>query len=641
MRDALIADVKSQSDIVAVVGERVELRRDGVNFKGLCPFHAERSGSFSVNPEKQLFHCFGCGKSGNVIQFVQAVDGVTFNEALETLARRAGVATEEAPARPLRPAPPAVDAASLWASLPPLDSDCWDYLRDRDLDDTADLCRSVPEVGAGALAGMRLAVAMRDHGGRVVAIQARNLASGKAHDFRVAKRPEDAGLFGDPSRLTLPSMRSVFLVEGLTDYLAASIAVGRSDKAIVLGVAGANNTAAVKGLPVKGLRCIVATDADDTGEKCAADLIASLNAAGGVAVRARPPEGHKDLCDMRSAGVDLRAWLAKATEIDLGFRNYGERIVTDRAQRLADAARAIPFQVSYLDAGLGGIDPRDVILVGAESGYGKTQLVTIIAMLAAAAGKRVHYFALEPEPLEIERRIKYQYIAPLILGGRVAGCDRLTYRNWHRGQCDDITGPYEAGADRALAERYQTLRTFYRSEKATDFTAADFNRMARALGTDSDLNILDHVHYFDEDDDPNRGQRRASKQFRDLAIQTGVPLIEVAHMRKKPAQYRKNPRLMPERDDFEGSSHLFKPVKKAIILAPARDQKGSAPWKWPTYIAIVKSTIESTVTRYVAVVEFNARTNTYEPGFVLGEMTKNGEKFEPVAFDRLPQWARP
>ena len=72
-------------DIIHVIGQRVELRRAGKEFVGLCPFHADKTPSFSVNDDIGVFHCFGCGESGDVIDFVRKLDGLSFTEARKAL----------------------------------------------------------------------------------------------------------------------------------------------------------------------------------------------------------------------------------------------------------------------------------------------------------------------------------------------------------------------------------------------------------------------------------------------------------------------------------------------------------------------------------------------------------------------------
>lgn len=90
--DELIEEVRARNDIVDVVGGYVRLQKKGNTYFGLCPFHSEKTGSFSVSPHKQMFYCFGCGVGGNVLTFVQKYENFTFYEAMEMLADRAGVA---------------------------------------------------------------------------------------------------------------------------------------------------------------------------------------------------------------------------------------------------------------------------------------------------------------------------------------------------------------------------------------------------------------------------------------------------------------------------------------------------------------------------------------------------------------------
>ncbi|HLM74616.1 MAG TPA: DNA primase, partial [Polyangiaceae bacterium] len=86
-----IALVKERTDLVALIGETVRLTRRGRSFTGLCPFHKEKSPSFHVSPERGFFHCFGCKKSGNAIDFTMEIDGQSFVEAVRSLAERAGI----------------------------------------------------------------------------------------------------------------------------------------------------------------------------------------------------------------------------------------------------------------------------------------------------------------------------------------------------------------------------------------------------------------------------------------------------------------------------------------------------------------------------------------------------------------------
>ncbi len=89
--EEIVEEIRSKNDIVDVISQYVVLRRSGRNFFGLCPFHKEKSPSFSVSPDKQIFHCFGCGVGGNVLHFISKIENVSFREAIELLAEKVGV----------------------------------------------------------------------------------------------------------------------------------------------------------------------------------------------------------------------------------------------------------------------------------------------------------------------------------------------------------------------------------------------------------------------------------------------------------------------------------------------------------------------------------------------------------------------
>ena len=91
----ILQRIRDATDIIDLVSEHVQLTKKGRNYSGLCPFHDEKTPSFSVDPDRQFYHCFGCGVGGNVFKFIQEIDRVTFVEAVKFLAERAGVALPE------------------------------------------------------------------------------------------------------------------------------------------------------------------------------------------------------------------------------------------------------------------------------------------------------------------------------------------------------------------------------------------------------------------------------------------------------------------------------------------------------------------------------------------------------------------
>ena len=94
--DDIIEEVRMKNDIVDVISGYVKLQRKGSSYFGLCPFHNEKSPSFSVSPGKQMYYCFGCGAGGNVFTFLMEYENFTFVEAVKYLADRAGVRLPEA-----------------------------------------------------------------------------------------------------------------------------------------------------------------------------------------------------------------------------------------------------------------------------------------------------------------------------------------------------------------------------------------------------------------------------------------------------------------------------------------------------------------------------------------------------------------
>ncbi len=94
-RDDITARIKEEADIVQIIGECVDLKRSGTRYLGLCPFHGEKTPSFSVHSGQQFFHCFGCGESGDVFNFMMKYHGLDFPEAIKTLANRYNIELPE------------------------------------------------------------------------------------------------------------------------------------------------------------------------------------------------------------------------------------------------------------------------------------------------------------------------------------------------------------------------------------------------------------------------------------------------------------------------------------------------------------------------------------------------------------------
>jgi hypothetical protein len=114
----VIEQIKEASDIVRVIGAYVQLRKTGSHYSGLCPFHSEKTPSFTVNPQRQRFHCYGCDADGDVFDFIARIQGLTFVEAKRLLASEAGITLKDSPISPEDRSRWAAERAAMERDLP-------------------------------------------------------------------------------------------------------------------------------------------------------------------------------------------------------------------------------------------------------------------------------------------------------------------------------------------------------------------------------------------------------------------------------------------------------------------------------------------------------------------------------------------
>jgi replicative DNA helicase len=319
-------------------------------------------------------------------------------------------------------------------------------------------------------------------------------------------------------------------------------------------------------------------------------------------------------------------------DFGLGFVSMPERMKDERADRIAKGKRSLPFYHAFLDDYLHGIMPNDLILLGAESGAGKTELARWIAASNAARKHRVFYFALEAEAREIERRTKFQVICDLLFKHQIR-IDGLSYLRWYRGEIEAQLSDINAEAEEIVAERYSTLFTYYRGSK---FDHDTVRRLILAHQDSADLFVLDHLHYVDVDDEnENRGFKHLVKIIRDVSIAIDRPVVLVAHLRKQTDQRR--PRLVPTMHDFHGSSDILKIATDAILLAPAWSVPSSRTGYVNTFFSIPKAR-EAGATNLIACCPFDTRRRIYDDRYTIGRESKGD--FEPLGTTEAPRWAR-
>jgi DNA primase len=408
--DAKIAEIRERADIVEVVSDYVSLKRAGVNHKGVCPFHADSDPSFNVNPDRQFFHCFGCGASGDVITFLRRVEGLEFTDAVERLAQRYGVELPREEASPaLRSAKERnredsrrrrevleLAAAFFESRLDEPEAEpARRMLEERGVDrETARRFRLgyapdgwqglLDHLGArrvgpreASLVGLalerksqdgfydrfrhRLVFTISDPAGSPIGFSARALGDREEEGAKYVNSPETAEfskgkvLFGlHQARVALSKTREAVLVEGNFDVVSLA-RVGIDNVVAPLGTALTEDHVTLLRRRVD--RVVVMFDGDAAGRAAAARAFPLLARAGLAAYTAPLPAGEDPDSLARSGGAGALGALIEARQGLL------DEIITDSAAAgdgtAQDAARRIARLGPFVDAVLDPME-RDV-----------------------------------------------------------------------------------------------------------------------------------------------------------------------------------------------------------------------------------------------------------------------------------------
>ena len=311
------------------------------------------------------------------------------------------------------------------------------------------------------------------------------------------------------------------------------------------------------------------------------------------------------------------------------FRPSVERAAEELHERKNSTHKPLCFGVPYLDDALFGIAKNDLILLGAETGTGKTDFATNVALENSQRGARVNYIALEAEDKEIERRVIYG-LACRICRKRDEVPPR--YSEWRMSRGDSMPlATAEATAD--FMRECKSLATYYKSSR---FAAEDLRKLVLSVKDGTDLLIIDHLHYVDIDDaNENRGVRDLVKTLRDIALGIGKPVLLVAHLRKRDA---KSKQIGPTIDDFHGSSDTAKIATRAILLSPARCMRSESMEVANTFIQVVKDRYEG-ARPYFALASFGLRARRYGSRYTLGYETAEGGSWQSITHP-APIWAK-
>lgn len=318
---------------------------------------------------------------------------------------------------------------------------------------------------------------------------------------------------------------------------------------------------------------------------------------------------------------------------------FDQEWAQEKTDRHLIAAQRVGFGVSYLDDALLGILPNDLMLIGARTGRGKTELATTLAYHAASQERQVVFFALEADRWEIHRRMKYRRLLQLYhehYADKAKSFQFPRYREWlmqgHYPEWDSL----EREAERQMAAASRNLRIVYKGER---YTAQDFVRDVEAMSAEADLFIVDHLHYFDLlGSSESEGLKQAAHAVRNAALFHSKPVILLAHLRKGE---RNSGKSLPELDDFHGHSDIVKVATLVLLLSPVPAEKVEANrlGAYPTYFHIAKARSAAEVTPYVGVHGFEFKANGYSERYHL-ERTAFGKDPEAVSPSDIPTWAK-
>lgn len=271
------------------------------------------------------------------------------------------------------------------------------------------------------------------------------------------------------------------------------------------------------------------------------------------------------------------------------------------------AAQVTPYGISFLDDALVGIFPNDLIVLGAKTGRGKTELMTIFALNQSSLGRRVTFFALEADRWEIQRRIKYKQLVKTFYEN---GLDRQIpiprFVEWLATGYDADMDKVETLLDKDLGMKTNDLKIIYTEAR---YSLKQFIESIEGAADDTDLFIIDHLHYFDVG---SKTESESIKEIihtiRDFSIKQSKPVILISHLRKTE---KKVLSPIPDLDDFHGHSDISKVCTTAIIIAPAEIPEIASHNAYLTYFHIAKARKASENIPYVGILGYDKNTGSY------------------------------
>jgi len=286
------------------------------------------------------------------------------------------------------------------------------------------------------------------------------------------------------------------------------------------------------------------------------------------------------------------------------------------------------YGVNCLDRFLHGIYKDDLIIITAQTGAGKTEIAFNIAYENART-KKVLLYALEADRLEPDKRYLYKILYRLYNEDSNKKFQDFNYRNYVHNKLDIDKYIEEASEIYAMEDKPDIV--YYNNE----FTIDSFKQQLLSTNTDYDLIVLDHLDYFDVQDNISDNQQMSNimKELRMINTKFNKPVVAVSHLRKG---IRKT--LMPTVDDLMGSSNKSKLAKVVITLAPDKENY-CHDGMFPTYFSIQKSRIGTTGNLLIKQV-YNSYKNEYQDKIILYSYNQYEDSISVLDEKQYPLWAK-
>jgi len=329
---------------------------------------------------------------------------------------------------------------------------------------------------------------------------------------------------------------------------------------------------------------------------------------------------------------------------------YGEAYLQEDEQRLnIKPDELCSYGISVLDDPLIGIAKNELVVVGADSGVGKSSLVLDIARHNAGKGKKVALFYLEGGHLEAIQRMKWRDICELYYKEKAEHqFVDMDFRKWVLNSGVDLTG--FSSRVYSHKDKYKDLYFYpisegFKIEELLDSLLGFHKLIPDKTGVfkkegiyDLDLIIIDHLQYFslDKDDNEIAEITKILRECKKITDHHNIPIILVSHLRKKGKD-----RGLPDQEDFYGSSNIPKIATTAITIAPDTKDDDLSAGIFPTYFRIVKSRI-GLRSNYAMRCNYNLNLRAYEDKYQIFRLDGLGNVApEQLLENQLPRWAKP